>query len=140
MGESAEILIAQGRRDGVRPCMRLPSRDVGGVMSHPHRRILDRTPAEVGVDAFQADRVVHAYVSNRSARRAVVPPEGGSITRSLRDVIDHCNDLLKLALTDREKADQVERLKSLSLEETRWLNNSRRKSERFRPVDGVRRR
>ena len=32
---------------------------------------------------------------------------------TLRDVVGHYNDLLKLALTDREKADLIEYLKSL---------------------------
>jgi hypothetical protein len=47
----------------------------------------------------------------------VVPPEGGVYHdgrfATLRDVIDHYNDLLQLGLTDREKADLIEYLKSL---------------------------
>jgi len=75
------------------------------------------TPAEVGVDAFQADRSpTHMY---RTAPLAGLwsHQKGGFYHdgrfATLRDVIDHYNDLLKLALTDREKADLAEYLKSL---------------------------
>ena len=75
------------------------------------------TPAEVGVDAFQADRSpTHMY---RTAPLAGLwsHQKGGFYHdgrfATLRDVIDHYNDLLKLALTDREKADLIEYLKSL---------------------------
>src|SRR5207248_7750245 len=74
-------------------------------------------PAEVGVGAWQADRSpTHMY---RTA-----PPAGlwshqkGGFYHdgrfaTMRDVVDHYNDLLKLALTEREKADLIEYLKSL---------------------------
>ena len=75
------------------------------------------TPAEVGVDAFQADRSpTHMY---RTAPLAGLwsHQKGGFYHdgrfATLRDVIDHYNDLLKLALADREKADLIEYLKSL---------------------------
>jgi len=75
------------------------------------------TPSEVGVDAFQADRSpTHMY---RTAPLAGLwsHQKGGFYHdgrfATLRDVIDHYNDLLKLALTDQEKADLVEYLKSL---------------------------
>jgi hypothetical protein len=75
------------------------------------------TPAEVGVDAFQADRSpTHMY---RTAPLAGLwsHQKGGFYHdgrfATLRDVIEHYNDLLKLALTDREKADLIEYLKSL---------------------------
>jgi hypothetical protein len=75
------------------------------------------TPAEVGVDAFQADRSpTHMY---RTAPLAGLwsHQKGGFYHdgrfATLGDVIDHYNDLLKLALTDREKADLIEYLKSL---------------------------
>ena len=74
-------------------------------------------PAEVGVDAFQADRSpTHMY---RTAPLAGLwsHQKGGFYHdgrfATLRDVIDHYNDLLKLALTDREKTDLIEYLKSL---------------------------
>ena len=75
------------------------------------------TPAEVGVDAFQADRSpTHMY---RTAPLAGLwsHQKGGFYHdgrfATLRDVVDHYNDLLKLALTEREKADLIEYLKSI---------------------------
>jgi len=75
------------------------------------------TPAEVGVDAFQADRSpTHMY---RTAPLAGVwsHQKGGFYHdgrfATLHDVIDHYNALFKLELTDREKSDLVEYLKSL---------------------------
>ena len=74
-------------------------------------------PAEVGVDAFQADRSpTHMY---RTAPLAGLwsHQKGGFYHdgrfATIRDVVDHYNDLLKLALTEREKADLIEYLKSL---------------------------
>jgi hypothetical protein len=74
------------------------------------------TPAEVGVDAFQADRSpTHMY---RTAPLAGLwtHQEGGFYHdgrfATLKEVVDHYNDLLKLGLTDREKADLIEYLKA----------------------------
>ena len=74
-------------------------------------------PAEIGVDAFQADRSpTHMY---RTAPLAGLwsHQKGGFYHdgrfATLRDVVDHYNDLLKLALTEREKVDLIEYLKSL---------------------------
>jgi hypothetical protein len=74
-------------------------------------------PAEIGVDAFQADRSpTHMY---RTAPLAGLwsHQKGGFYHdgrfATLKDVVDHYNDLLKLALTEREKADLIEYLKSL---------------------------
>jgi hypothetical protein len=74
-------------------------------------------PADVGVDAFQADRSpTHMY---RTAPLAGLwsHQKGGFYHdgrfATLRDVVDHYNDLLKLALTEREKSDLIEYLKSL---------------------------
>ena len=76
-----------------------------------------RAPAEVGVDAFQADRSpTHMY---RTAPLAGLwsHQKGGFYHdgrfATLRDVVDHYNDIWKLALTEREKADLIEYLKSL---------------------------
>jgi cytochrome c peroxidase len=75
------------------------------------------TPAEVGVDAFQADRSpTHMYRTAPLAglwshQRGGFYHDGRFAT--LRDVIDHYNDLLQLGLTDREKANLIEYLKSL---------------------------
>jgi cytochrome c peroxidase len=75
------------------------------------------TPAEVGVDAFQADRSpTHMY---RTAPLAGLwsHQKGGFYHdgrfATLKDVVDHYNTLLKLALTEADKADLIEYLKSL---------------------------
>ena len=75
------------------------------------------TPAEVGVDAFQADRSpTHMY---RTAPLAGLwsHQKGGFYHdgrfATLKDVVAHYNDLLKLGLTEREMADLIEYLKSL---------------------------
>jgi mono/diheme cytochrome c family protein len=74
-------------------------------------------PAEVGVDAFQADRSpTHMY---RTAPLAGLwSHEKGGFYHdgrfaTLKDVIAHYNSLLKLTLTDRERDDLIEYLKSL---------------------------
>ena len=75
------------------------------------------TPAEVGVDAFQADRSpTHMY---RTAPLAGLwsHQKGGFYHdgrfATLKDVVDHYNALLKLGLTEPDKADLIEYLKSL---------------------------
>ena len=75
------------------------------------------TPAEVGVDAFQADRSpTHMY---RTAPLAGLwsHQKGGFYHdgrfTTLKDVVDHYNALLKLGLTEPDKADLIEYLKSL---------------------------
>jgi hypothetical protein len=75
------------------------------------------TPAEVGVDAFQADRSpTHMY---RTAPLAGLwsHQKGGFYHdgrfATLKDVVAHYTTLLKLTLTDREQADLIEYLKSL---------------------------
>jgi hypothetical protein len=75
------------------------------------------TPAELGVDAFQADRSpTHMY---RTAPLAGLwsHQKGGFYHdgrfATLKDVVDHYNTLLKLGLTERDKADLIEYLKSL---------------------------
>lgn len=74
-------------------------------------------PSEVGVDAFQADRSpTHMY---RTAPLAGLwSHEKGGFYHdgrfaTLDDVIDHYNSFLNLSLTDQEKKDLVEYLKSL---------------------------
>src|SRR5262249_41530039 len=70
------------------------------------------TPAEVGVDAFQADRSpTHMYRTAPLAglwshQKGGFYHDGRFVT--LKDVVDHYNDLLKLGLTDRERADLIE--------------------------------
>jgi hypothetical protein len=75
------------------------------------------SPAEVGVDAFQADRSpTHMY---RTAPLAGLwsHQKGGFYHdgrfATLKDVVDHYNTLLKLGLTEPDKADLIEYLKSL---------------------------
>jgi hypothetical protein len=75
------------------------------------------SPSEIGIDAFQADRSpTHMY---RTAPLAGLwsHQKGGFYHdgrfSTLPAVIEHYNDLLKLGLTDREKSDLVEYLKSL---------------------------
>jgi hypothetical protein len=75
------------------------------------------TPAEVGVDSFQADRSpTHMY---RTAPLAGLwsHQKGGFYHdgrfATLNDVIDHYNTLLSLSLTEQEKKQLVEYLKSL---------------------------
>ena len=75
------------------------------------------TPAEVGVDSFQADRSpTHMY---RTAPLAGLwSHEKGGFYHdgrfaTLKDVVAHYTGLLKLTLTEREQADLIEYLKSL---------------------------
>jgi hypothetical protein len=74
-------------------------------------------PAEIGVDSFQADRSpTHMY---RTAPLAGLwtHQKGGFYHdgrfATLQDVLEHYNRHLKLELTDREKNDLIEYLKSL---------------------------
>jgi hypothetical protein len=75
------------------------------------------TPSEMGVDSFQADRSpTHMY---RTAPLAGLwtHQKGGFYHdgrfATLRDVLEHYNGLLKLGLTDQEKSELTEYLKSL---------------------------
>jgi len=74
-------------------------------------------PTEIGVDGFQADRSpAHMYGTAPLAglwshQKGGFYHDGGFAT--LKDVVDHYNDFLKLALTEREKADLIEYLTSL---------------------------
>jgi hypothetical protein len=75
------------------------------------------TPVEMGVDSFQADRSpTHMY---RTAPLAGLwtHQKGGFYHdgrfASLRDVIEHYNNNFSLGLTDREKRELIEYLKSL---------------------------
>lgn len=75
------------------------------------------SPSEMGVDSFQADRSpTHMY---RTAPLAGLwtHQKGGFYHdgrfATLRDVLEHYNGLLKLGLTDQEKSELIEYLKSL---------------------------
>jgi len=84
------------------------------------------TPAEIGLDSFQADRAPdHAYKTSNLA--GIFVRENGLFMRpankgrffhdgrfqTLMDVMNHYNVLFHLGLTDQEKRDVVEYLKSL---------------------------
>ena len=75
------------------------------------------TPSEIGVDSFQADRSpTHMY---RTAPLAGLwtHQKGGFYHdgrfATLRDVVDHYDSFFKLGLTEQEKTDLIEYLKSL---------------------------
>lgn len=74
-------------------------------------------PSEIGVDAFQADRSpTHMY---RTAPLAGLwtHQKGGFYHdgryATLRDVVEHYDSFMKLGLTEKEKTDLIEYLKSL---------------------------
>jgi len=75
------------------------------------------SPSEVGVDSFQADRSpTHMYRTSPLAglwshQKGGFYHDGRFAT--LPDVVNHYNDLKKLSLTEQEKNDLVEYLKSL---------------------------
>ena len=75
------------------------------------------TPAEMGVDSFQADRSpTHMYRTSPLA--GLWSHQKGGFYHdgrfgNLAQVIDHYDALLSLSLTDREKNDLIEYLKSL---------------------------
>jgi mono/diheme cytochrome c family protein len=74
-------------------------------------------PAEVGVDSFQADRSpTHAY--RTSPLRGLWSHQKGGFYHdgrfpTLQAVVEHYNTLMSLGLTDQEKRDIVEYLKSI---------------------------
>jgi cytochrome c peroxidase len=74
-------------------------------------------PAEIGVDTFQADRSpTHMY---RTAPLAGLwtHQKGGFYHdgrfATLGDVVEHYNNFMKLGLSDQDKSDLIEYLKSL---------------------------
>jgi hypothetical protein len=88
------------------------------------------TPAEIGIDSFQADRAPdHAYKTMNLA--ALFVRENGLFMKpfnkgrfyhdgrfaTLLDVVNHYNTRFSLGLTAQEKGDLVEYLKSLPSEE-----------------------
>ena len=105
---------ARGKRvfDGRASCARC---HVAPTFTEPGNNL--HTPAEVGVDAFQADRSpTHMYRTAPLAglwthQRSGFYHDGRFAT--LADVVDHYNALLKLGLRDADKADLVEYLKSI---------------------------
>jgi hypothetical protein len=75
------------------------------------------TPAEVGVDAFQADRSPDRRYRTAPLKGLFTHQKGGFYHdgrfATLLDVVNHYNALLGLNLSDAQKADLVQYLKSL---------------------------
>lgn len=76
-----------------------------------------RLPSEVGVDDFQASRSPDKRYRTSPLKGLFAHQKGGFFHdgrfATLRDVVDHYNQLLGSGLTDQEKNDLVEYLKSL---------------------------
>ncbi len=74
-------------------------------------------PAEIGIDAFQANRSPDKSYRTAPLRGLMTHAKGGFYHdgrfADLAAVVDHYNGFLKLALTDAEKHDLIEYLKSL---------------------------
>ena len=75
------------------------------------------TATEIGIDDFQANRSPDKRYRTAPLKGLWAHQKGGFYHdgrfATLRDVVDHYNDFLKLGLTDQQKADLVEYLKSL---------------------------
>jgi hypothetical protein len=75
------------------------------------------TPAEVGVDSFQADRSPDGRYRTSPLKGLWTHQKGGFFHdgrfATLLDVVNHYDALFTLSLTDQEKLDLVEYLKSL---------------------------
>lgn len=75
------------------------------------------TPAEIGIDSFQADRSPDRRYRTSPLKGLWTHQKGGFYHdgrfATLLDVINHYNALFSLGLSDQQKADLVEYLKSL---------------------------
>jgi cytochrome c peroxidase len=75
------------------------------------------TPTEIGVDDFQAKRAPDERYRTSPLKGLFTHQRGGFYHDgrfgTLRDVVEHYNTLLGLGLTERQKNDLVEYLKSL---------------------------
>ena len=76
------------------------------------------TPAEIGIDDFQAQRSPDGAVPHDAARRARGPGRRAATTttaasRPSAQVVQHYDSCFGLGLTTREQSDVVEYLKSL---------------------------
>ncbi len=75
------------------------------------------TPAEIGIDAFQANRAPDLRYRTSPLKGLWTHTKGGFYHdgrfATLSDVVNHYNTLFSLGLTSREKSDLVEYLKSL---------------------------
>ena len=74
-------------------------------------------PSEIGIDDFQAKRSPDEHYRTSPLKGLWTHMKGGFYHdgrfATLREVVDHYNDFFKLALTETEKNDLVEYLKSL---------------------------
>ena len=75
------------------------------------------TAAEIGIDAFQAERAPDRRYRTSPLRGLFTHTKGGFYHdgrfATLLDVVNHYNGFMSLGLTDVEKNDIVEYLKSL---------------------------
>jgi cytochrome c peroxidase len=75
------------------------------------------TAAEIGIDDFQAQRAPDARYRTTPLRGIATHMKGGFYHdgrfATLGDVVDHYNSVMNLGLTDAEKSDLVEYVKSL---------------------------
>jgi len=75
------------------------------------------TPAEVGIDSFQSDRSPDKRYRTTPLHGLFAHAKGGFYHdgrfATILDVVNHYNSFMNLGLTDQEKADIVEYLKSL---------------------------
>jgi cytochrome c peroxidase len=75
------------------------------------------TPAEIGVDDFQANRSPDKSYRTSPLKGLWTHQKGGFYHdgrfATLGDVVEHYNSFFKLGLTDQEKSDLLEFLKSL---------------------------
>src|SRR2546429_9543262 len=87
---------------------------------------LFRSPEEIGVDSFQADRAPDKTYKTMNLAGIFVRERGLFMQEAhkgrfyhdgrfatLRDVVEHYNTVFNLGLTDQEKRDLVEYVKSL---------------------------
>jgi hypothetical protein len=75
------------------------------------------TPAEIGIDSFQADRAPDRRYRTSPLKGLWTHTKGGFYHDgrfpTLRDVVDHYDSVFKLGLTDQEKRDLVDYLLSI---------------------------
>jgi cytochrome c peroxidase len=75
------------------------------------------TPAEIGIDDFQAQRSPDGMYRTTPLKAVWARQKGGFFHdgrfATLADVVNHYDGFFKLGLSDQEKADLAEYLKSL---------------------------
>lgn len=75
------------------------------------------TPEEIGIDAFQADRSPDRRYRTAPLKGLWTHAKGGFYHDgrfpTLREVVDHYNRLMSLALSEGQKLDLIQYLKSL---------------------------